>query len=236
MFGNLLNFEAFNLKNIGRKIAKNPEQLLLGAADPFSAGVWSKVTGKEYSPLVDQWGGATSDTYRDAEAAGIDTTAGKGMHNIARTVASFYAGGYGADKAGLLGGAQPAGQGLQMGGSGYGGLQAGTGTTGISGSGSTIGQGIGNGIGGTSAGTGWGGYLDQGMKGLQAASQAQGLLGAGQQPVQAQPLQQRPGPDMSGLLAGQQQIDAQRMAEDEKRRLAQQYAVQGLLGGRNGLA
>lgn len=105
--GNVLNFEGFNLKNIGKKIGQNPEQLLIGAGDPFSAGVWSKITGKDYQPLVNQMGGATGDTYQKAEAAGINTGPGKSMHGIAQAVASMYAGGYGAGQAGGLMGGSP---------------------------------------------------------------------------------------------------------------------------------
>lgn len=99
-FGDVLGFEGFNLKNIGNKIAKNPEQLLIGAGDPFSAGVWSKITGKDYQPLVNQMGGATDDTYQKAQEAGINTGPGKTMHNIAQTIAGAYAGQYGANQLG----------------------------------------------------------------------------------------------------------------------------------------
>jgi hypothetical protein len=53
-----------------KRAAKNPDQLLLGAADPFSAKMWSKITGKKYEPLVNQWGGASDGAYERAEAAG----------------------------------------------------------------------------------------------------------------------------------------------------------------------
>lgn len=105
--GNLLNFEKFNLGEIGNKIGKNPERLLIGAVDPFSSRVWGGLLGKDYTPMVDQFGGASPDTYQKAEAAGIDTSAGKGMHNIAHAVAAAYAGGYGANQLGF-GGAQAA--------------------------------------------------------------------------------------------------------------------------------
>jgi hypothetical protein len=106
--GGILAFENFNLKGILKKVKKNPERLFLGAADPFSSKMWGKVLGKDYDPMVDQMGGATQQTYKDAEAAGIDTTAGKGMHSLAHAIAAVYAGGYGA---GQLGGAGAAGEG-----------------------------------------------------------------------------------------------------------------------------
>lgn len=67
--------------------------------------------------------------------------------------------------------------------------------------------------------------------GLTMANQAQGLMQ--QEPGQpAQPAQlNTQSPDFGGLLAAQNQIDSQRMQEDLQRRLAQQQAIQGLLGG-----
>lgn len=98
--GDVFEFERHKLKNMGKKVKENPEQLLIGAGDPFSAKVWGKVLNKDYEPLVDQWGGATKDDYKSAEAAGIDTKAGKGMHSVARAIASIYAGNYAADSFG----------------------------------------------------------------------------------------------------------------------------------------
>ena len=89
---NIFDFEKFKLGNMWGKVKDNPEQLLLGAGDPFSAKVWGGVTGKDYEPLVDQWGGATKDDYAKAEAAGIDTSDGRAMHGIARAIAGMYAG------------------------------------------------------------------------------------------------------------------------------------------------
>lgn len=110
--GSLLDFEGFNLKGIAKKIKANPERLFLGALDPASTKVWNKALGKDWKPAVDQMGGATQDTYRDAEAAGIDTTTGKGMHTLAHVIAAAYAGGYGAEAAGgAMGGAGGAAEG-----------------------------------------------------------------------------------------------------------------------------
>lgn len=91
----VLKFERSKLKDMAGAIKEDPERLLLGAADPASSRMWSEVTGKEYEPIVDQMGGATTEDYRRAEARGIDTTAGKTMHGIARAIAGTIAGGYG---------------------------------------------------------------------------------------------------------------------------------------------
>lgn len=115
MLGGILDFEAFNAGHMLKKAADNPEQLLLGAADPFGAKVWGSITGKDYSPIVNQWGGATEDAYKAAEAKGINTAAGRGMHNVAQSIAGIYAGGAAANGLGFGGTAGNAGQGLQVG-------------------------------------------------------------------------------------------------------------------------
>lgn len=89
---NIFDFERYKLGNMWGKVKDNPEQLLLGAGDPFSAKMWGGITGKDYEPLVDQWGGATKDDYAKAEAEGIDTRDGRAMHGIARAIAGMYAG------------------------------------------------------------------------------------------------------------------------------------------------
>ena len=99
----VLGFEQFNLKEIGRKVKEDPERLIVGAVDPASSKVWGKVTGKDYQPMVDQWGGASADTYGKAEAAGIDTKAGASMHGLARAIAALYTGRYAAGKLGAGG-------------------------------------------------------------------------------------------------------------------------------------
>lgn len=117
--GNLGQFEAFNLKGMLNQVKDNPARLLYGAADPFSTKVWNKILGRDDKPLVDQWGGAAKHRYQEAEDAGIDTGAGKQMHGLAKAIASFYAGGYGANQAGgLLGSGQAAG--ATTGSTGYG--------------------------------------------------------------------------------------------------------------------
>lgn len=85
-------FEGFNLKRMLKKIGDDPERVLLGAADPLSSKMWGGITGKEYEPIVNQWGGASDDTYKAAEDAGIRTKSGRKMHDLAETIAAFYTG------------------------------------------------------------------------------------------------------------------------------------------------
>lgn len=96
----ILKFEGFNLKEIARKIKKDPERLLIGGIDPASTKLNNALLGRDDEPLVDQWGGASSDTYGKAEAAGINTTPGKSMHRLARAIAGSVAGGYGLSQLG----------------------------------------------------------------------------------------------------------------------------------------
>lgn len=104
-FGDVGDFELFNLGAMGSQVKDNPARLFYGSADPFSTGVWNKVLGTDDKPLVDQWGGAAPQRYEEAQEAGINTGPGKTMHTIAKTIASIYAGGAGANAAGgLLGG------------------------------------------------------------------------------------------------------------------------------------
>lgn len=101
----ILKFEGFNLKGIGKKLKANPARLLYGAIDPASTKVWNKVLGRDDKAVVDQMGGATKGTYEGAQAAGIDTKAGKTMQDVAHVVAAYFAGSYGAGQLGALGGA-----------------------------------------------------------------------------------------------------------------------------------
>lgn len=122
MFGDFFDFHKFQLGDWAKKIKKNPEQLLLGAADPFGAKVWGGVLGKKYEPMVDQMGGpyggspisafgsGNGGVYGRAEAAGINTKPARFMEDAAHAVAGSYAGGYGLDKLGGLFGGMSGGQ------------------------------------------------------------------------------------------------------------------------------
>lgn len=83
-------FEKSNFSDMFKKLKNDPSQLLIGAGDPFSAKAWGKVTGKEYDPYVNQWGGATEQSYQRAEDKGIDTSNARGAHQVAQAIASYY--------------------------------------------------------------------------------------------------------------------------------------------------
>lgn len=87
-----LKFETFNVKNIIKDVAKNPQRLLTGAIDPISTKLTNKVFGTHYDPVVNQLGGATEQRFRDAEAQGIDTGTARTLHKVAGAIAGFYGG------------------------------------------------------------------------------------------------------------------------------------------------
>lgn len=224
----ILDFEMFNAGHMLKQGLKNPDQLLLGAADPFGAKLWSGITGKDYEPIVNQWGGASDGAYKAAEAKGIDTGAAKGAHKVAQAIAGIFAGGAlgGAMGGGAGAASGNAAQGLSMGGGT--GLTAGSGA-GLSsmGGGSGLTMGAGSGVqlsqAGTSAGSA-GGLLSS--SNLKTANDMMGLAAkAGVFDAQQSPQAQSAGlparqADFTGLLSsnrinqmsGAEKLIAQRAA------------------------
>lgn len=199
-FGDVVNFEAFNLGDMWKQIQKDPERIFLGAADPFSSKMWGSVTGKDYEPIVDQWGGASDGAYKRAEENGIDTGAGKSMHGVAKAIASIYAGGAASNgMGGMMGGSgSAAGTGMTAGGGSATGMGGGTGLLSSAG-----GQGFQMGsqgaqLGASSAASSGGGLLSSMKTGMEYvkpiseaagyAQQAQGLLNQPEQQIQSAPI------------------------------------------------
>lgn len=225
--GDVVGFEGFNLKNIGKKIAKNPEQLLLGAGDPLTAGVWNSALGTDYEPLVNEWGGATDDTYQKAEAAGINTGAGKSMHGVAQGIAGLFAGNYGAGKLGTLFG----NSGASVGASGNAGFGDYTNPNWFNKANQSIPMGTGgggwqsslqNGLGSLKEGFGtFNEYAKPVSQGLGYAQQAQGIWGGGQQQAPAPQMAMGGGQSVSapinGILDAQAQLEQQRQDAIRKR-------------------
>lgn len=104
LLGDIASFEAFNLEDMLGKVGDDPWRAVVGAADPLSTNLWSSVTGKDLEPIVDQMGGAygghtisafgndDGGVYGRARDAGIDTSAGAGVHDLAHVLAAFYGG------------------------------------------------------------------------------------------------------------------------------------------------
>jgi len=167
--GDVGSFEMFNLGAMGNQVKDNPARLFYGSADPFSTSMWNKVLGTNDKPLVDQWGGAAPQRYEEAQEAGINTGPGKSMHNIAKAIASVFAGGAGA---GAMGGL--------LGGSAGGAGAAGAGAAGTTAAGAGAGAGA---SAGASAGAGYGmgqpvvaGSMGNAAYAGGAAGQSPGLL------------------------------------------------------------
>jgi hypothetical protein len=97
----VMKFEKSKLGNVIDKYKDDPERPLLGINTPFESQVWGKILGKDYTPTVDMYGGATKDDSAKAKSEGINTGPGESMHNIARAITSAFALGYGADAAGV---------------------------------------------------------------------------------------------------------------------------------------
>lgn len=106
IFGDIFGFEKSAMGDRLDLLKKDPWRAPLGIMDQGSTNIFNTLTGKDLDPMVDYWGGTTKQNVANAKAKGINTGPGEGMHNIARTITSLFAGGYGADKMGLFGGAQ----------------------------------------------------------------------------------------------------------------------------------
>ena len=93
------DFERSNLKGMFDKVKEDPKRLLspVPMVDPIGTKIGSSLGfgEKDAQPLVNQWGGATEESYAAAEAQGIDTGPGRAMHDVAQTIAASYALGYG---------------------------------------------------------------------------------------------------------------------------------------------
>jgi len=87
---NVSDFDQSAIGGMWDKLRKDPTQLLLGAGDPFSAKVWNKAIGTDYTPYVNQWGGPTKEAYQDAANQGIDTSDAQGAHGIAQLLAAYF--------------------------------------------------------------------------------------------------------------------------------------------------
>lgn len=243
--GDVADFESFNLGEMWNKIKKDPERAFIGAADPFSSNVWGKILGKDYEPIVDQYGGASKDVYGKAEDKGINTGPGATMHGVARMIASLYAGGaagnaMGGTSSGAAGGAQGGTGLLAEGGGTASGMGGGTGATyGSSGAGFQAGNYAGNlsanaGTVSSSAGTvaqQQGGLLGSMQRAgeaakpvgnaMNSASTAKGLLAEPERPPLQTPQTMTPGvgPQALAQLAAQNQQSAEQQMQyaDQKR-------------------
>lgn len=252
-FGDVADFESFNFGKMFQDLGENPERALYGSADPFSTSMWNGILGTDNKPLVDQWGGAAPQRYQEAQDAGINTGPGASMHSVARTIASFYAGGAAGN---ALGGASSAGSSGAAGMGGGTGITAGGSTSGISGASTGSlgsmggGTGVGYGAGGASSSAGLFGsgstaaaqspgwmsqikdgyaqvkpYSDAVQTGLKVSKQLEGEPTPALPPPQLTPVTSNQ--ELSGILAQMQQKNALTSQEAQQRKMARR----NLLGG-----
>ncbi len=111
---NAAEFELDHIGNIFEGLVDEPTRLVFGF-DPLGTKIGETVTGRDYDPLVNQMGGATSQQIRDYEAEhGLNSAGGaQGLHNAAAGTAAIIAAGTLAN-GGLTGGGQGGGSGLNM--------------------------------------------------------------------------------------------------------------------------
>ncbi len=123
--GDFFGSEADHLGQLTNSALKNPLQDLLGAADPVGAKVWSGLTGFNFTPQVNVFGGETNTQYRTSQDRGYNTTYSRDLGYVADAIAVYEAGDYAYDAAGLGGAAAATGGAAGGAGAGAG---AGTGT------------------------------------------------------------------------------------------------------------
>lgn len=103
--GDVLGFEASNLKTMLGNAKSNPLGLVLGGADAVGNKLWHGLGVDVGKPLVNEWGGPTQQAYQEAAARGINIGPSAMSHQIAQSIAGTIAGGYGLSQ---LGSAVPA--------------------------------------------------------------------------------------------------------------------------------
>jgi hypothetical protein len=104
MLGDIFSFEKSAMGDRADLIKKDWWRVPLGILDEGGTKIWSTVLNKDMEPVVDYYGGTTKQNVRNAQAKGINTGPGEGMHDIARMITSIFAGNYGASKLGAFGG------------------------------------------------------------------------------------------------------------------------------------
>jgi hypothetical protein len=88
--GSHIAFESNNLGNILEEFKKNPERAFLGSADPLSTSFWNAILGTDHDSIINQYGGPTKDSYKDASKQNIEVSGAAFYHQIAQMIASYY--------------------------------------------------------------------------------------------------------------------------------------------------
>lgn len=236
LLSDMHDFESVNFKDIYDKLRRDPERAFIGAVDPFSSWMWGEITGKEYEPLVNQFGGPYGGgklgtdnyggVYEKAENKGVNTYPSAASHDVAELISMIYGG-------------QGAASGL---GSAFGG-----GTSTAAGSGTALSGGDAAAMEAASASSAMGGTVNpsmgmsapaQGMNWSGAAQQGLGLLGSANQPQQ-QPVAMSAPPQQQQSNSLQQRVASQRRLQELRQKprksLAEQQELQELMRNSQGL-
>lgn len=117
-FSDVFEFDKFALKDAWDQIRDDPSRLITGV-DPASTGIWNMITGRDKEPIFNVFGGPMGGgglglrneggVYDRAREAGFTDEQLRNagiMHDVAETVASYYAGGALSQGIGNIGQAQ----------------------------------------------------------------------------------------------------------------------------------
>lgn len=96
LVGDVVGNEVSHMGNLFKQIGEDPvkslEQFGLGAADPLGAKLWGGVTGQNFTPMVNQFGGETQAQYEQSKAQGVNVGPSMTLGGIADTVAGIWGG------------------------------------------------------------------------------------------------------------------------------------------------
>jgi len=94
--GDILDNEVSHMGNLFQQIGDNPgkslEQFALGAADPLGAKLWGGITGQDFTPMVNQFGGETGAQFAQSDSEGVNTRTSRLLGHVADTVAGIWGG------------------------------------------------------------------------------------------------------------------------------------------------
>lgn len=98
----LWRFTDYARRDAWSTLGEDPERIFIGAIDPASSWAWGKITGKDYTPVINQLGspmgggdlGLSKDggVYDKADAAGYNTYPARNFYTVGDTVAGFFGG------------------------------------------------------------------------------------------------------------------------------------------------
>lgn len=107
--GDLFSNEADHIGQLTNSLVKKPLPALLGAEDPVGAKLWGGLTGKNFEPQVNVFGGETNTQFRTSQSRGVNTTMSRDLGYVADAIALYEGGSYAYEALGAGGAAGAAG-------------------------------------------------------------------------------------------------------------------------------